>query len=143
MIRIRFFLQVLLKVLWSNLGTHYLRIWLMWIAKDDVFEMKNAKIRQFEIIELYDDVVLPLQIEFGSALMMINALLVFIYQNQTLSYNTRISNSPSFRLFFLWKPFVPLCNGCLECKTRRLSFFEVCTSTMYNYYHHFFSPPDT
>ena len=37
--------------------------------------MKNAKIRQFEIIELYDDVVLPLQIEFGSALMMINALL--------------------------------------------------------------------
>ena len=73
----------------------------MWIAKDDVFEMKNAKIRQFEIIELYDDVVLPLQIEFGSALMMINALLVFIYQNQTLSYNTRISNSPSFRLFFM------------------------------------------
>ena len=63
--------------------------------------MKNAKIRQFEIIEMYDDVVLPLQIEFGSALMMINALLVFIYQNQTLSYNTRISNSPSFRLFFL------------------------------------------
>ena len=41
--------------------------------------MKNAKIRQFEIIELYDDVVLPLQIEFGSTLMMINTLLVFIH----------------------------------------------------------------
>ena len=26
--------------------------------------------------------------------------------------------------FFLWKAFVPLCNGCLECKTRRLSFLK-------------------
>ena len=69
---------------------------------------KSAKLRQFEIIALYDDVVLALQIEPGGALMVINALLVFIHHNQTLSNNTRISNSPSFRLF-LMKTICPHC----------------------------------
>ena len=62
---------------------------------------KNAKLRQFEIIELYDNVVLAFQIEPGGALMVINALLVFSHNNQTLSYNTRTSNSPSFILFLM------------------------------------------
>ena len=51
----------------------------MWIAKDDVFERKNAKLRQFEIIELFDDVLSALQIEHGDALMVINALWEQIY----------------------------------------------------------------